>query len=135
MLRPRRRGLVGLRPLAQRPELESTEKNLGQFGLQLNAPERGIGIEGLVHENSVDIRLNVSPFANHVEAVPLAVGAVDVLLSPKSEFVFPVGVAAVPVDAFAVIEVKRLATSSALPDHFAVAVAIDFARQRQGNGL
>src|SRR4029077_4506940 len=119
----------------QRPELEAAKEDLGQFGLQLDAAGRGIGVETFIDQSTVDVCLDVPSFADHVEAIPLAVRAFDILFAAKTEFVLPVGVAAVPVDALPVFEVERLALSSFFPDYLAVAVANDFARQRNRNRL
>ncbi len=77
--------------------------------------------------------LDVATVADDVHAISLADGAVGVDLASEIDFVFPGGVAPVPVHAVIVEAVDSFARVARSPGDLSIGVAIGFARERQRN--
>ena len=125
----------GVRSFSERPEFPAADEQFGQFGLQLQAAGGRVGVEGFVDEHAVDVCLDVVAVADDVEAGPLLAGAFDVVVAAEVEDVGPVGIAAEPVDPFAVFEVEGFLLAAGFPDDFAVAVAANFAGEGHGERI
>src|SRR3954454_5532 len=82
----------------KRPQLPAAVENLGQLGLQLDPARSRRNVKCLIHFCAVNECLNVSAVADHIQARPLTMRALDVLLTAEAFHILPIGIATIPVD-------------------------------------
>src|SRR6266481_8227056 len=87
-----------LRALRKRLQLHTTDQDLGAFGLKLNLSFRVRGFVSVIDDLSVEDVRKLVVVTDHFLAIPLTGGIFDVLLTAKSDLIFPFRVASVPVE-------------------------------------
>src|SRR5205823_7598879 len=87
-----------LRTLRKWLQLDSTNQDLGALGLKLNLSFRVRRFVSVVDNLAVQDVRTLVVVADHFLTVPLTYGIFDVLLTAKSDLIFPFRVASVPVE-------------------------------------
>ena len=87
-------GDLGLRDfLWQRTQLQLSHEHLGPFGLQQNLTVRGLHVGGVIDQGAIHEVCQRVALAVTIDSRPFVSWAFDVILAPKVDDVFPVGVA------------------------------------------